>query len=217
MRNDIASKACFGKQIIKGLFVLALAMSVVMAMAGCKNKKPASQGGTSQMPEATSEDMTETSEGTSVGMANPWVGCTQDDVEAALGITIKFPEGYESAKFLALLEQTEDGQEIDEETRWANALYEIYFDYDGLMFCYRLKKTEELEDISGLYYDWDKTFDFVFMGHDCKQYRSIADGIYCDLMQWYDENKGVTYSLSVQDDDLDGFDIEGVAGMMVTK
>ena len=135
-----------------------------------------------------------------VSMENPWSDTTMENIENKLGITVILPEGADN---------------VSARTLSAQDLYEIIFDYYGMKYNYRLKRTDSLEDISGLYYDWTVSLEEKLRGHDAVSYRSISDNETVDLVIWYDENDLVSHSLSVSAQDLDGYDLSAVAMMMM--
>lgn len=130
-------------------------------------------------------------------MANPWVECSEDIILEKLGFYICAPA---------------DANDVSIKMNESVGLAEITFKYGEplLEYTYRAKKTEELEDISGLNYEWD-VVDKQQVGWcdgECK--RAITDTETVDVCLWYDSGIGVMYSLSTSAPDLDGFDILGM-------
>ena len=88
-------------------------------------------------------------------------------------------------------------------------------DYE-MVFCYRVQQSSTSLDISGIYLDDVLDEDSCQVGSYsgiCR--RGTLDGATVDICQWYDEENQMMYSLSTQADDLDGFDIEAIAEMMI--
>nr|MCR5388742.1 hypothetical protein [Lachnospiraceae bacterium] len=100
-------------------------------------------------------------------------------------------------------------------------MVQLDFDLDGLSFTARAKYgTSEYEDISGIYADWTvgpedtKLANWGGGNMEAKAYREVNEEGYTDLITWYDIEIGISYSLSVSAEDLDGFDIQAVAEQM---
>lgn len=134
-----------------------------------------------------------------VSVSNPW----KDDVsteEVANLVNTYFivPEGAEDVTY-----------RIDESDRLA----EMDFTLDDLKFCARMKPTEALEDISGMYYKWDAELDDSIYGAEAKFRSAVSDSEMIHSVIWFDKS-GMSYSLTTSDKDLDGFDITAIVEAM---
>ena len=137
-------------------------------------------------------------ENEAVGLANPWVETSEEELTAALGFAFAVPEGAENVTFRML-----EAQQLGEMT----------FTLNGMDYVARIKPAEEFEDISGLYYEWgDPIEDTAVEGRQTWEARAVDGERTVDLVLWYDAVPGLMYSLSTSaENDLDGFDIIGVA------
>ena len=140
-----------------------------------------------------------------VGMANPWVDLTEDELTQASGVTFGVPEGAENVIY-----------------RWceSESLAEMQFTLDGDEFCARIKPSAleegQLENISGMYFEWENEEE-VTVGESCRgtigQAQTGTED-FVELVQWYDVVPGLMYSLSVYTTELDGLDLVAVANMV---
>ena len=135
-------------------------------------------------------------------IANPWTEVTKEDVEKGLGTEIILPN---------------DAKNVIYRFNSSIALYEILFDYDVLSFTYRIKKSAETEDISGLYYDWKMSYEETIEGYEANIYRAVTEEDAIELITWFDSKEDISYSLSTFVGDLDGFHIEDVAKQLINK
>ena len=170
--------------------ILLLVLSVVF-MTGCNRVLTPPES----MPEPESEAEV------TVGIANPWEDTTLDVLEVDLGINVSIPESASSPEYRVLPSE---------------GLYEVVFDYDGLLYTYRLKKTNAREDISGLFYTWTASVDTTVDGCQGTDSRAISADETVDLLLWYNESEGITHSLCTSAKDLDGFDIVAIAEKLVS-
>lgn len=136
---------------------------------------------------------------TETQIANPWTEVSTAELAEAVGTELSVPDGATEVTYRLLSE---------------SALGEADFSYYGLEFTARVQKTDALEDISGLYYDWTVTNECVVNGCEGESRRFLGENETVDLILWYDAENGFTHSLSTQDKDLDGFDIQAVAERM---
>ena len=131
-----------------------------------------------------------------VGMANPWVETTAEGLMDALGVDLAVPDGATNVAW-RLLE--------------AEQLGELQFTWYEEDYTVRVAPTDEFQDISGMYYEWEHQEECDIGRCKGVMYRA-QDGEYtADLCLWYDELTGLMYSVSVVDTDLDGFDITAAA------
>lgn len=142
----------------------------------------------------------ETGGQSSANMPNPWTQSSAEEMASKLGTPVLLPEGAQNIVYRALSSE---------------GLYEIDFDYNGLRYTYRLKKTDALEDISGLYYDWTVQQEEAIQGFPGMSSRMLGEQETVDLVSWYETGFGVTHSLSTAAADLDGFDILAITQMLI--
>lgn len=131
-----------------------------------------------------------------VGIANPWKETTSDELYQVYGYQFAIPNDAEDIVYL-----------INDELQMA----EMRFYLDSASLTARVSAMDP-EDISGVYYDhWDAE-------ERCRidvcegLARRVFDGDRTiDVCLWYDAEKGMTWSVVAEADDLDGFDITAVA------
>ncbi len=212
----------------KRFMVLAVTgvMSAAM-LAGCGEKaapteSPAVQTGqeateapkTTETPETTEAPKGEGAENPGeVGMANPWRDSTEEEANELIPRLFTAPDGAEVLSWMVLDDPTEANGED-------NPLVDLQFSLDGNIFDARAQVTgDDYLDLSGLYYEWTAEDEVTLAnwgGGNMKgnTYRNINDNGMVDLITWYDVEIGISYSLSVVAEDLDGFDIQAVAEQM---
>ena len=180
--------------------IIAMFLIGVLALTACGKEAPSA-------PEST--EPTETAE-TMVSMANPWVDCTEEEAKTHVPRLFQVPEGAENVAW-SVMHPEED-----------RPLVQAAFDLDGLSYNARAQVTgDDAEDISGMYYTWDRTDDITLAnwgGGEMKGTYSRAVGEEtADLITWYDVEIGISYSLSTVADDLDGFDLQAIAESMYSE
>lgn len=134
---------------------------------------------------------------TIIGMPNPMVEVTKEELEKQLGFSFGVPEGATDVCYYII----------------AGELGEMLFTLDGLEYTARIKPADAYEDISGLYFNWDVTDDCKIGGREGKSMRYIGGETELteDLCLWYDAAPGLMYSLATHSSDLSGFDITAIA------
>ncbi len=189
------------KKIVLLLGILVLSAFTLM---GCGSEKKAE----AEVPVAE-----ENGEEVITQIANPWSDTTEEEAKTLCPRLFKAPEGATNVKWTKC--------EPDASVEGDSYMVQLDFDLDGLSFTARAKYgTPEYSDISGLYYTWtvgpeDSTLQNWGGGNmEGKAYRLVNDDGYIDLITWYDIEIGISYSLTVSDKDLDGFDIQAVAEEM---
>lgn len=144
----------------KKIFVLILsAVLMVGLFAGCGKAK----------------------EETPVGMPNPFVEVSAEELAQVTGLVLTPPEGAEDVRFSYL--------NSDSDYKMA----QMDFTYNGKRYTYRAEPTGELEayDMSGLYYSWTDVRDVSVLYNEAKlQLSDKAGSIY-----WLDIAPGINYSL----------------------
>lgn len=141
-----------------------------------------------------------------VGIANPWIDTTKEGVIEATGLNIYTPQEATNAQYSYMTT-----------SNMAQVTFEMYGN-DGWTF--RKQKADMLMDISGLYYEWVNQESTQVAGKEAMLYAYVEgaddsgmiDNLYgVQLINWYDDTTGITYSLSVAGTDLNGMDLEVIA------
>lgn len=193
--NAVMTKKCMAA-------ILAAGMSASM-LAGC---------GSSGAFEVDQEDAIitftkdEDGSGISVSVENPWVETDKAGVLEATGLDIYAPEEATNVQYSYLT--TSD-------------MAQVTFSYAGHDdWTFRMQKSDMFLDISGLYYEWAYQGSTKVAGKEALEYAYVegADdsGMIDDMfgvqsINWYDDSTGISYSLSVQGNDLNGMDLQVIA------
>ncbi len=152
-----------------------------------------------------------------VGMANPWVEITEEEAVTLVDRLFTSPYGAEVQAWLKC-------ESLGDPAKYISPMVQLSFSMQDMNFTARAQQgISEDEDISGIYTEWTEGPEDVTLanwggGHmQGKIYRSVNDTGYIDLITWYDVEIGISYSLSVAAEDLDGFDIQAVAEQMYSE
>ena len=143
------------------------------------------------------------------GMPNPWHDVSEAEALERCPQSFVIPEGAENVNWSAM--ESAEGAEVPD------ALVQVNFDLNGNSFTAREQITgDEPMWVDGMYYEWTNTSieNLANWGLPCNTYRYVGENEYADLCDWFDPATGVSYSLSVVAEDLDGFDILAVAEAM---
>lgn len=116
-----------------------------------------------------------------VGMANPWIDTTQEDLEARTGMHLRVPEGATDVLWRVLT--TAD-------------LAELRFTLDDVSYTARAVRAEHYRDISGMYYNWIMEEECRIAGLEGLMQITWLPGEKVVLCQWYDEAAEVMFSLA---------------------
>lgn len=124
----------------------------------------------------------------STWMANPWVDSDKAGVLEATGFDMVAPEGAANLAYSYMP---------------STGMAQLNYVMDKAMWVLRMQHTEELEDISGMYLDWNHTGETKIAGMDAMEYAYASEqkGDYIDdldctqVINWYDAQNKVTYSL----------------------
>ena len=161
---------------------------MVLGLAACGQPKTASEAPVNSEP---------------VQIANPWHDITEAEAKAICPKSFAVPEEAEDAVW-SVMDQSDT----------QSALVQLSFNLYGMDFTAREQVTgNEDADISGMYYEWTAHMDEPLRNWPdavCHSYRWIGEDGYADLCTWYDTSAGISYSLSVTSEDLDGFDLTAV-------
>lgn len=144
----------------------------------------------------TAEDKTAENE----GMENPVKEKGINDIAEEWGIVFSVPTGADKIKETYIESE--------------NPIIQREFELEGREFTARAAKTNELEDISGMNYEWTIIDAIEINGFSGETKRYISDEETVDVCIYYNSEKGVTYSLSLSAPNLDGFDISAAAGQI---
>lgn len=146
-----------------------------------------------------------------VNVENPWVETNREGVIAATGINIYAPSEATDIQYSFM--NTCD-------------MAQVTYSYNGCDWTFRKQKTDMYIDISGLYYDWVYQDSVMVSGKEGMIYSYVEDaddsgmidnlfGI--QLVNWYDDSTGISYSLSASGKDLNGMDIQVFAENLFAK
>ena len=165
--------------------IVTIAAILLTSLAGCSGNTAAP---------AQQEQATEPA----AGLANPWnYEATAQDVKDLTGRELIIPDGATDISY-AILDIEKMG--------------EVSFTLDGKHYSARLKVTEEYEDISALYYEWDADGVDVICGYDADVRQNFADTI--NNVLWSDGS--IMYSVYTSDGDNDSTDVLETARLLVT-
>lgn len=126
-----------------------------------------------------------------LSVVNPVSGVTQEQVQE-LGYSIPLPENASDCSW-SLIDTGSD-----------SSMVQVNFTVDNTVYTCRALKTEETQDISGLYYDWERSLDWV-AGELEMQLRAMENEI-CWL-GWYAPDEGTQWCISTEN---------GAAALMLT-
>lgn len=150
----------------------------------------------------------DTQSGQNVQIANPWRDITETEAKELCPHSFGVPDGAENVVWSAVDADAEDV---------SGALVQLSFDLNGDSFTAREQVTgDKAADISGMHYEWTHQDDMTLTNWadgqiKGKYYRYIGEDEWVDLCTWYDEEAGISYSVSVSSKDLDGFDLQAIA------
>ena len=211
--------------------LITILMSGVLScgiITGCTNNSgttptPANEATETTTREEASDETTETDDSQgeetpeeNANIENPWRKCTVYAAKEACPRMFKLPDGAENEAWFIM-------DSAADESAGIGPMVQANFTMDGMEFTARAQYGVAAEtDISGMYYDWTSSENVTLAnwgdgnmkGTVC---RYAGDGEMADLCTWYDIEVGISYSLSVAADDLDGFDIQAVAESMYEK
>ncbi len=114
-------------------------------------------------------------------IANPMVESTPEEIKRAVGFSLKVPADVKDASYYLI--SGEMGQA----------------DYmkDGDVYTVRIKRTDSIEDVSGMYYSWTVDKDCKINGCDGVVHICDTEDEKASSIVWFDEEVGVTHSISV--------------------
>ena len=156
-------------------------------------------------------------ENVNVGAINPWVDVNADQATQGMTNPFKAPEGAQDEHWQTFVSNDPSEQEVK--------FVQLLFTMDGTQFCAReYEGTAEDKDIAGMYFNWaavedDRLSNWGNDGITCKSYSYVRDendpnDSDAMLVEWYDPENSIKYSLSATGEDLNGLDIVALADMM---
>lgn len=160
---------------------------------------------------------TKSEENVNVGAINPWVDVNADQATKGMTNPFKAPEGAKNEIWQTFVSDSPSEQEVK--------YIQLLFDMDGTQFCAReYEGIAEDADIAGMYFEWtaveeDRLSNWGNGGLTCKSYSYVKDendpnDYDAMLVEWYDTENRIKYSLSATGEDLNGLDLVAVADMM---
>lgn len=174
------------KQIVIAFAVMALGASL---LTGCNSKSTLENSSANQTEESADTEM-----------ANPWTETDKDGIAKATGFDMTAPEGASDITYSYMSKE---------------GMAQMSYELDGSKWTYRMQMVDELTDISGITVKWTKKSEGKVSGKEAVYYEYDAQDDSSDksvqLVNWYDAVAGVTYSLSVTGDDLNGLDLQAYA------
>lgn len=127
-----------------------------------------------------------------ISMANPMQELTDEEEIDELSYGLILPKGAEKAETYLISEY----------------LLERRFVVDGVDYTMRVAKGDAFEDISGLYYEWNSQMDVSYPTEESVHMVYSGDGEYVDVINWYDKELSVNYSVSaISDKPINGLSI----------
>ena len=137
-----------------------------------------------------------------VGMANPWRDTAASEIADTFTIYPGPLDGAENVVY-----------QISDTLKMAQTMFTL----DNIDYVYRVGYTEEFEDISGCYYDWDHEEEFTYQDCSAVEKRVIDESETIDVLTWYDDTFSRSLSLMAKAPDLDGFDLTAIANSLFTR
>ena len=189
------------KKIILSLLLCLVVLSLVSACG----KKPDAK---TQDPD-NAETASEINDEENTQVVNPVTELTEKEAKDIYDNIFYVPQEALNVKWSKL--ENSDSSALSNQP-----IVQLDFKLDRLEFSAREQKTGETEKFSdGMNYEWTAKDSFKFKNKSGIElsgtaYRFIGTDEYADLCTWYDPNTGMSYSLSVTDKNLDGFDLLAV-------
>lgn len=200
---------------MKKLFAITMTSLMLVSLCACGNKEPEAAASSDQTTEtATVDEAVDTSDevvdDAEVGMANPWVDATPAEIADMFFLSMNIPEGATDVIY-----------QINNSINMGEAMFNL----DGTTFVYRVSYSEEMEDTSGIYTEWDLEDECTihaqvddtytaYEGNKAKFLGCHTDELDYQVIIWYDPVFKRNFCLSAVADDLDGFDIQAYAEQM---
>lgn len=178
---------------MKRIIIAAAMLMLAMGLAACGQKEA---------------PKTQEPSGGGAYIANPWRDITEAEAKEICPQSFRVPVGAQNAHW-SVMETAASPSDAK------IALVQLNFDLDGNSFTAREQVTgDKAVDQSGMYYQWTAQADGVLKNWNdvtCTNYRFVGQNEWADLCIWHDAAAGVSYSVGVTAEDLDGFDLQTVA------
>ena len=145
-------------------------------------------------------------------LANPWRECTEEEAKAACPRLFKAPDDAVVNGWSIM--------DVDSESGVPGPIVQLDFRIEGRDFTARAQYgADEKDDIDGMNYDWTVSDEVTLANWGEGNMKGVynrcrEDDWTVDLLTWYDYEIGIAYSLSVEAEDLDGFDLQAIAEQM---
>lgn len=195
-KNKITTKRCLAAILAAGL--------TVSMLAGCGNGKSGAFVVDQSDAIITITEDKDTSD-IVVNVENPWVDTDKEGVLAATGLDISVPAEATEVKYSYM--------------KTSNIAQATFKYKDNNDWTFRMQKADMIMDISGLYYGWTSQEEVKVSGKEAMMYAYAegqnASGMLDDmfgvqLVNWYDDTKNITYSLSVSGKNINGIDLQAI-------
>lgn len=162
---------------MKKILIVTLAAMIAVALIACSAPQ---QAATTEEPAAPAAEAEEEASEEPVGMPNPIEEVESGDVILErLEIFITVPEGATDVQYSIIAERTA----------------QVDFKLDGIAYNHRIQKTAALEDISGVYAEFETEKDMEWVDYPYHiRYNEGGEG----LSQWYDELAEASYSVYME-------------------
>lgn len=115
------------------------------------------------------------------GMPNPWTDIDAKAASEAAGFAFAIPENADKVIYRLLNSKN---------------LTEMDFYLQNTKCTARTEPSKEMEDISGMWYGWEKEKESIILGFPGKERFARNDSNAVSSGLWYDKKKGRIYSLS---------------------
>ena len=184
---------------MKNILLAAFLVASMVFLASC-GKEPAK----SSKPADSQQNASIESEDTTV--VNPNTEITEDEAKKIYPDLFRVPKGAKNIQWTRI----EAPGSVD------LPIVELSFDLNGNSFSAREAATGKTAEYAhGMNYEWTAKEPFSFTDKSGETvsgeyYRYNGEEECADLCTWYDANAGMSYSLSVTADSLDGFDLQAI-------
>lgn len=162
-------------QRINGLVAFILLMVCLMAFSGCCEDT----NRTDSLDDNYTEKTSSNSE-----IANPMQELTDEEAINELSYGLMLPNDAQNVETYLI----------------SGTLLERRYELDGINYTMRVAKADSFMDISGLYYEWDSENEMLYPTAQSVAMSYSHDGEYVDVINWFDDELSVNYSVSAISD-----------------
>lgn len=155
---------------MKNFFLFTLVAFSLIAVAGCKNAKKVMQNGAEK----------------SVSLPNPIKDSSAEEMKEKFGVVFNFPEGAENFVYTTINDK----------------LFQVDFNWKGAECNVREQTVDSensddnIEDISGFYYEWKNESDVNVYGKKAKaKWTNDGEGNIVGICIWRDDDKVFSVSM----------------------